>query len=666
VSLRYTLSVPTEYGARRGRARQAARAGDKETLETDNFFHGRPGQGRRGGQAYTSRPAAGIGGKCGLACAPASTIFEGLPASGDPEARPHPDDMASPHIAPPPTQLSGLAQRLVRDRLLTPSEAERIQSSAQARKVPFVAQLAESKKLEPAVIAWVTAAEFGVPLLDISTFDLDMAPARLVEEKIIRRHNVLPLYKRGTKLFVAISDPTNQQALDEIKFHTGLGVEPVLVEEAKLAQAIERTLDSTETALADLAGAEDLGNLDISSEEPVRGDETDESAVDDAPVVRFVNKLLLDAINRGASDIHFEPYEKTCRVRYRQDGVLHEVTSPPVAIAGRIVARIKILSRLDIAERRVPQDGRMKLRVSKNRAIDFRVSTLPTLFGEKVVMRILDSAAAGVTVDQLGFEPDQKNLFLEAINRPYGMVLVTGPTGSGKTVTLYTALNILNISDTNISTAEDPVEIHMTGINQVQINEKTGLTFASALRAFLRQDPDVIMVGEIRDLETAEIGIKAAQTGHMVLSTLHTNDAPTSLSRMVNMGVAPFNIASAVNLIIAQRLVRRLCPNCKRPANIPPPALLKAGYREEEIKDLKLYSPVGCDQCHQGYKGRVGVFQVLPVTEEIGAIIMRGGNALDISIQAQKDGVSDLRRSGLKKAADGVTSLEEVEGITNL
>jgi len=574
--------------------------------------------------------------------------------------------MASPHIAPPPTQLSGLAQRLVRDRLLTPSEAERIQSSAQARKVPFVAQLAESKKLEPAVIAWVTAAEFGVPLLDISTFDLDMAPARLVEEKIIRRHNVLPLYKRGTKLFVAISDPTNQQALDEIKFHTGLGVEPVLVEEAKLAQAIERTLDSTETALADLAGAEDLGNLDISSEEPVRGDETDESAVDDAPVVRFVNKLLLDAINRGASDIHFEPYEKTCRVRYRQDGVLHEVTSPPVAIAGRIVARIKILSRLDIAERRVPQDGRMKLRVSKNRAIDFRVSTLPTLFGEKVVMRILDSAAAGVTVDQLGFEPDQKNLFLEAINRPYGMVLVTGPTGSGKTVTLYTALNILNISDTNISTAEDPVEIHMTGINQVQINEKTGLTFASALRAFLRQDPDVIMVGEIRDLETAEIGIKAAQTGHMVLSTLHTNDAPTSLSRMVNMGVAPFNIASAVNLIIAQRLVRRLCPNCKRPANIPPPALLKAGYREEEIKDLKLYSPVGCDQCHQGYKGRVGVFQVLPVTEEIGAIIMRGGNALDISIQAQKDGVSDLRRSGLKKAADGVTSLEEVEGITNL
>ncbi len=574
--------------------------------------------------------------------------------------------MASPHIAPPPNQLSGLAQRLVRERLLTPSEAERIQSTAQARKVPFVTLLVDSKKLDAATITWVTAAEFGMPLLDINSFDLDMAPVRLVEERILRRHKVLPLYKRGTKLFVATSDPTNQQALDEIKFHTGLGVEPVLVEEGRLAQAIDRSLDATDSSLLNLAGADDFENLDISSEEGVPGEAVDESAVDEAPIVRFVNKLLMDAIHRGASDIHFEPYEKTCRVRFRQDGVLHEVTNPPVAIAGRIVARVKILSRLDIAERRVPQDGRMKLRVSKNRAIDFRVSTLPTLYGEKVVMRILDSAAAGVSVDQLGFEPDQKSLFLEAINRPYGMVLVTGPTGSGKTVTLYTALNMLNTPDTNISTAEDPVEINVPGINQVQINEKTGLTFASALRAFLRQDPDVIMVGEIRDLETAEIGIKAAQTGHMVLSTLHTNDAPTSLSRLMNMGVAPFNIASAVNLIIAQRLVRRLCPHCRRPANFPAPALIKAGFREEEVKDLKLYSPGGCEQCHLGYKGRVGVFQVMPMSEEIGAIIMRGGNALDLAIRAQKEGVADLRRSGLRKAAAGVTSLEEVEGITNL
>ncbi len=576
--------------------------------------------------------------------------------------------MATPYIPSPPGNLGSLAQRLVRDRLLSPGEAERIQNAAQARKVPFVTQLAESKKLDGATIAWVASAEFGIPLFDINTFDLESAPVKLVGEKIVRRHRVLPLHKRGTKLFVAITDPTNQQALDDIKFHTGLGVEPVLVEEAKLGLVLEKYLEAADTSLAQLTAGEDLDDLDITAGEDARseGEGDVDSAVDDAPVVRFVNKLLMDAINRGASDIHFEPYEKTCRVRYRQDGILHEVTTTPVTIAGRITARIKILSRLDIAERRVPQDGRMKLRVSKNRGIDFRVSTLPTMFGEKVVLRILDSAASTVGVDQLGFEPDQKTLFMQAIHRPYGMVLVTGPTGSGKTMTLYTALNILNTPDRNISTAEDPIEMNIAGINQVTINEKAGLTFPGILRAFLRQDPDVIMVGEIRDRETAEIGIKAAQTGHMVLSTVHTNDAPTTLSRLVNMEVAPFNIASAVNLIIAQRLVRKLCPLCKRLVNIPAPALAQAGFKEGEIKDLKIYGPVGCDQCHEGYKGRVGVFQVMPVSEAIGAIIMGGGNALDIAIQATKDGVTDLRTSALKKARDGITGLEEVERITNL
>ncbi len=572
--------------------------------------------------------------------------------------------MATPN---PANSLSGLALRLVRDGLLSAGDAERLQNEAVARKVPFVSQLVESKKLSSAVIARAASEEFGIPLFEINALDLETAPVKLVDEKIIRRHRVLPIYKRGTKLFVAIADPTNLQALDEIKFHTGLGAEPVLVEETKLGVAIEKCLEAVDTTLMDLAGGDDLDGLEISSDDDTKakGSAGEENDVNDAPIVKFVNKVLMDAINHGASDIHIEPYEKSYRVRFRQDGMLHEVANPPLALAGRIAARIKILSRLDIAERRVPQDGRMKLRISKNRAIDFRVSTLPTLFGEKIVMRILDPASATLGVEKLGFDPEQRRLFLDAIERPYGMVLVTGPTGSGKTVSLYTAVNILNTPDRNISTAEDPVEINLPGINQVNVNEKAGLMFSTALRAFLRQDPDVILVGEIRDLETAEIAIKAAQTGHMVLSTLHTNDAPATLGRLVNMGVAPFNIASAVNLIVAQRLARRLCQACKKPQDIPKPALLKAGFKESEISDLKLYEPVGCDQCTDGYKGRVGIYQVMPISEAIGAIIMRGGNALDIGIQAQQDGIPDLRMSALNKIRDGVTSLAEIERVTN-
>jgi len=566
----------------------------------------------------------------------------------------------------PTPNLSGLALRLVRDNLLTPADAERIQSEALSNKVPFVTQLVQSKKLEASVVARVASEEFGMPLFDVNALDLESVPVKLVDEKILRRHHVLPLYKRGSRLFVGIADPTNLQALDEIKFHTGLGTEAILVEEDKLAVAIEKCLEAADTTLIDMAADESLENLEIEAGQDEKdGVGTDEAGVNDTPIVRFVNKVLIDAINKGASDIHIEPYEKTYRVRYRQDGVLHEVANPPLALASRIAARIKILARLDIAERRVPQDGRIKMRLSKNRAIDFRVSTLPTLWGEKIVLRLLDPTSATLGVDKLGFEEQQKQYFLEAIHRPYGMVLVTGPTGSGKTVTLYTALNILNTPGTNISTAEDPVEINVPGINQVNINDKAGLTFAAALRAFLRQDPDIIMVGEIRDLETAEIAIKAAQTGHMVLSTLHTNDAPATLTRLVNMGVPPFNIASAVNLIIAQRLARRLCNNCKVPVNVPEPALLKAGFRPEEIGKLQIYGPVGCDACNKGYKGRVGIYQVMPVSEEIGNIIMRGGNQLDIEIQAQKEGISDLRQSGLNKVRQGITSLEEVERVTN-
>ena len=561
--------------------------------------------------------------------------------------------------------LTGLAARLVRDQLLTPAEVERLNAESQTNKVSFVTRLVESKKLDALTIAKAASEEFGIPLLDISAFDSEAFPIKLVDAKLIRRHRVLPIFKRGNRLFVAVADPTNLTALDEIKFNTGLLPEPLLVEEGKLGQLIDRNLSDPGDSLADMAVSESLEGLDTSGDGAEPADAVAESDINDKPIVRFVNKILLDAINRGASDIHIEPYERTYRVRFRTDGVLQEVAAPPITLAARIAARVKILARLDISERRIPQDGRMKIRVSKTRAIDFRVSTLPTLFGEKVVMRLLDPASASLGVDKLGFESDQKAIYLEAIERPYGMVLVTGPTGSGKTVTLYTALNILNTPDRNISTAEDPVEINLAGINQVNINERAKLTFATALRAFLRQDPDIIMVGEIRDLETAEIAIKAAQTGHMVISTLHTNDAPQTLGRLGNMGVPPFNIASAVNLIIAQRLARRLCVHCRKPLELPEPVLRRAGFRAEDIPGLKIFGPGGCDQCNGGYKGRVGIYQVMPVSPAIGQIIMNGGNANDIAEQAQKDGVSDLRQSGLKKVRDGITSLEEVERVTN-
>ena len=569
--------------------------------------------------------------------------------------------MATPN---PTAQLSGLARRLVTDGLLADDQAIEAYESALKKKEPFVSYLVENKLLDSTTIASTACQEFGVPLVDINVLELENSPISLVDEKLVRQHHALPLFRRGNRLFVGVSDPTNFQALDEIKFNTGISTEAILVEEDKLTKAIEKALDSADTSMSDLLD-EDLDNLDITGGDDIdANDDKDDADVDDAPVVRFVNKVLLDAINKGASDIHVEPYEKTFRIRFRQDGVLMEVASPPLAMANRLVARIKVMSKMDIAERRAPQDGRIKMKLSKKRAIDFRVNTCPTLFGEKVVLRILDPTSAQLGIDALGYEEDQKQLYMDNLNKPYGMILVTGPTGSGKTVSLYTGLNILNTPDRNISTCEDPVEINLSGINQCHMNPKAGLTFATALRAFLRQDPDIIMVGEIRDLETAEIAIKAAQTGHMVMSTLHTNDAPQTLTRLANMGVPPYNIASSVNLIIAQRLARRLCNNCKQTVDIPREALLEEGFREDEIKDLTLYAPVGCDQCADGYKGRVGIYQVMPVTEAIGRIIMENGNAMDIADQARKEGIPDLRESGLKKVKDGVTSLDEINRVT--
>ncbi len=569
--------------------------------------------------------------------------------------------MATPN---PTTQLSGLARRLVVDNLLADEQAVEAYEKALKSKTPFVSYLVENKLINSTAIAAAASHEFGVPLLDMDVLELENAPISLVDEKLVRQHHALPLFRRGNRLFVGVSDPTNFQALDEIKFNTGISTEAILVEEDKLTKAIEKALDSAVSSMSDLLD-EDLDNLDITGGDDIDAqDDKADADIDDAPIVRFVNKVMLDAINRGASDIHVEPYEKSFRIRYRQDGVLQEVASPPVAMATRLVSRIKVMSKMDIAERRAPQDGRIKMKLSKKRSIDFRVSSCPTLFGEKIVMRILDPTSAQLGIDALGYEEVQKQLYLENLNKPYGMILVTGPTGSGKTVSLYTGLNILNTEDRNISTCEDPVEINLTGINQCHMNPKAGLTFATALRAFLRQDPDIIMVGEIRDLETAEIAIKAAQTGHMVMSTLHTNDAPQTLTRLANMGIPPYNIASSVNLIIAQRLARRLCNNCKQPADIPKEALLEEGFTEEDIKDLKVYGPVGCDQCADGYKGRVGVYQVLPVSEAIGRIIMENGNALDIADQAKKEGIADLRESGLNKVKAGVTSLDEINRVT--
>ena len=557
-----------------------------------------------------------------------------------------------------------MARRLVQDGLINDVAAVKASDEAVQKKLPFVTYLVQNKLVDARDIANAAAHEFGVPLLDITVVELEADVVKLVEEKLIRQHRALPMFRRGSRLYIAVSDPTNLQGLDEIKFHVGINTEAILVEDDKLSIAIERSLDAANTTLTDL-GDTDLDGLDFATEDEMSGPAVSESDIDDTPVVRFINKVLLDAINRGASDVHFEPYEKIYRVRFRQDGMLSEIAAPPVGLGPKLSARLKVMARLDISERRVPQDGRIKMNLSKNRAIDFRVNTCPTLYGEKVVLRILDPASATLGIDALGYEEEQKRLFMDAIHKPYGMVLVTGPTGSGKTVSLYTAVNILNQPGVNLSTAEDPVEINMPGVNQVNVNPKVGLTFAAALRAFLRQDPDIILVGEIRDLETAEIAIKAAQTGHLVLSTLHTNDAPQTLTRLVNMGVPAYNISSAVHLIVAQRLARRLCKHCKKPIEVPREALLEEGFTEADIATkFKVYGPVGCDQCNGGYKGRVGIYQVMPVSEEMGRIIMEGGNSMQLADQAKREGIPDLRQSGLKKVKDGLTSLDEINRVT--
>ena len=563
--------------------------------------------------------------------------------------------------------LQGLPQRLIQDGLVDEKTMTQAMTAAKESNANLVSHLVANGIANAREIAIAASQEFGVPLLDLDSVQPDIETIKLVSDKLLAKHRVLPLVKRGKRLFVAVSDPTNLHALDEIKFQTGLSIEAVVVEEDKLQRVGSKAIEQVDTQMPSLGDDDlDLENLDVTGGE----DELDKEAVgrddvEDAPIVRFVNKVLLDAIKKGASDIHFEPYEKSYRIRLRLDGYLKEIANPPVQLAVKLAARIKVMSRLDIAERRVPQDGRIKMRISKNRAIDFRVSTCPTLYGEKIVARILDPSSAMLGIDALGYEPTQKDLYMQALAQPHGMILVTGPTGSGKTVSLYTGLNILNKEDTNISTAEDPAEINLPGVNQVNVNPKVGLTFASALRAFLRQDPDVIMVGEIRDLETAEIAIKAAQTGHLVLSTLHTNDAPKTLSRLIDMGVKPYAIATSVSLIIAQRLARKLCNNCKAPIDMPPEALLKEGFTEEEIaQGIKIYKPVGCSACTDGYKGRTGIYQVMPVSEEIQRIILQQGNAVDIEHQAAAEGIWDLRRSGLAKAKAGITSLDEVNQCT--
>ena len=565
----------------------------------------------------------------------------------------------------PQVPLSGLARKLVQDGLLKQAAAQKAHTEALETKTPFVTLLVRQKLVKSIDVAQAASEEFGVPLLDLDGLEIDLEVTKLVKESLVRQHNALPIYKRGNKLFVAVSDPTNLQGLDEIKFHVGSNTEAILVQDDKLSRAINRCMEETSGShLAELADS-DLDDVEFSQGVDSGGGDDSDSDADDTPIVRFVNKVLLDAINKGASDIHFEPYEKNYRVRFRVDGILKEVAAPPIGMAPRLAARLKVMSRLDISERRVPQDGRIKMNLSKNRSIDFRVNTCPTLYGEKIVLRILDSSSTKLGVDELGFEEAQKAIYLDTLHKPYGMILVTGPTGSGKTVTLYTGVNILNQPQVNISTAEDPVEINMPGINQVNVNPKVGLDFAQALRAFLRQDPDVILVGEIRDLETAEIAIKAAQTGHMVLSTVHTNDAPQTLTRLVNMGVPPYNIASAVNLIIAQRLARRLCPHCKKPLDLPKEALLEEGFTEKDIQQgVTVHGPVGCDQCTDGYRGRVGIYQVMPVSENMGRLIMEGCNAIQLAEQAQKEGIPDLRQSGLQKVKNGFTSLDEVNRVT--
>src|ERR1700676_5454015 len=563
--------------------------------------------------------------------------------------------------------LGGLAQRLVQDGLLDENAMQDAIVKAKEKRTNLVSQLVAMNLATARDIAISASNEFGVPLLDLDAVAIDAEAVRSVSEKLMQKHRVLPLMKRGKRLFLAVADPTNLHALDEIRFQTSMSIEFVVVEDDKLQAAVSKAIDQAEAVMPNMTDDDfDLENLEVTGGDEAPNAETlGRDDVEDAPIVRFVNKILLDAIRKGASDIHFEPYEKIFRIRTRLDGVLKEVALPPVQLAVKIVARLKVMARLDIAERRGPQGGRIKMGPSKNRAIAFRVSTCPTLFGEKVHPRILDPSSAMLGIDALGYEPVQREIYLRYLAKPQGMILVTGPTGSSKTVSLYTGLNILNTEDCNISTAEDPAEINLPGINQVNVNNKVGLTFAAALRAFLRQDPDVIMVGEIRDLETAEIAIKAAQTGHLVLSTLHTNDAPQTLTRLVDMGVKPYAIATSVSLIIAQRLARRLCSQCKQLLDVPAEALRKEGFQENDIAaGIKVYGPKGCSSCTDGYKGRVGLYQVMEVSEEIGRIIMTGGNAIDINHQAAKEGVWDLRRSGLEKVRSGMTSLEEINSVT--
>ena len=558
--------------------------------------------------------------------------------------------------------LSGLAKQVVLAELLDEKAAQQAQVQAKRNKLSLVHYLAQNRLVKSRALAELTADQFGIAYFDLSALDKESQPKDLVSEKLVRQHRALPLWRRGNKLFIGVSDPSNHQVVTDIQFSTGLSTEALLVEDDKLSDAIEKFFDTGNSGLEDL-GDVDLDGLETETVDDDKKPDGGQDA-DDAPVVRFVNKMLLDAIKGGSSDLHFEPYERTYRVRFRTDGILHETARPPIQLAPRISARLKVMAGLDISERRKPQDGRIKMKISKSKSIDFRVNTLPTLWGEKIVMRILDSSSAQMGIDALGYEESQKELYLDALKQPQGMILVTGPTGSGKTVSLYTGLNILNTPDVNISTAEDPVEINLEGINQVNVNPKQGMDFTQALRAFLRQDPDIIMVGEIRDLDTASIAIKAAQTGHMVMSTLHTNSAAETLTRLRNMGVPSFNIATSVNLIIAQRLARKLCSSCKKEVDIPREALLEEGFPEDKIGSFKIYGPVGCENCKNGYKGRVGIYEVVKNTPSLQRIIMEEGNSIDIAAQMRKDGFNDLRTSALVKAMQGVTSLEEVNRVT--
>ncbi|PSL15860.1 type IV pilus assembly protein PilB [Marinobacterium halophilum] len=564
--------------------------------------------------------------------------------------------------------LTGLAKRLVNDGVFSTEVAQDAVAQAREANQPLIHYIISHRLVSAHRAATAASEEFGLPFFDLDSFGDDAIPQSLISEALITKHKTLPLMQRDNRIYIALADPTNIQALDEIKFHTGKTTEAVIVEEDKLSRRLEHFLDGADNAMDALEDA-DLDNIELGDDQPKTEDkESAEDAANETPIVRFINKVLMDAIKKGASDIHFEPYEKSYRVRCRIDGMLQEVHRPPLNLASRMTARLKVMSRMDISERRVPQDGRIKLKVSAKRAIDFRVNTLPTLWGEKIVLRILDPSSAKMGVEALGFEPDQKEAYLTTLEQPQGMILVTGPTGSGKTVSLYTGLNILNTEERNISTAEDPVEINLEGINQVHVNAKVGLTFAEALRSFLRQDPDVVMVGEIRDLETAEISIKAAQTGHMVLSTLHTNSAPETLTRLRNMGVPAFNIATSVSLIIAQRLGRRLCESCKEPVNLPEAALLEEGFTPNQIPDLQLYAANadGCSKCNRGYKGRVGVYEMMKMSPEIAECIMENGNSIDILRVAQQQGFRTLRQSGLLKVAAGVTSLEELNRVIKI